>query len=90
MKKIESAKERIKIVTESQPRLLLGPYVLVLATQPQRGAPAVWALPGGTRVDTAACLQIARREGWRRPAQIDVIIRRRMPDLADTRATHGD
>ncbi len=67
---------------EPQTRLVLGPFHLVLATnatKPRAGSPAVWALPGGGRATTAQLLELARRNGWKRPAQIQVTVRRLIP-----------
>ena len=63
-------------VSEQQLRLVVGPFQFVLAAEPDRGKPALWALPGGARATTAQLLDLARRSEWKRPAQIQVAIRR--------------
>jgi hypothetical protein len=65
--------------TEPQTRLVLGPFQLVLEHQQRDGTPALWVLPGGGRATTAQLLVIARRNGWKRPVQIQATVRRRVP-----------
>ncbi len=79
--------------SEPQTRLVLGPFQLVLADKPRAGSPAIWALPSGGRATTAQLLVVARRNAWKRPVQIQVTIRRRVPaDIRHfvSRETHGE
>lgn len=74
--------ERPGFTAEPQTRLVLGPFQLVLAsnaTKPRAGETAIWALPGGGRATTLQLLALARRNGWKRPVQIIVTVRRRAP-----------
>lgn len=73
---------------QQQLRLIVGPLQLVLATPSAVGRPAMWALPGGARASTAQLLALARRNGWKRPVQIEVTIRH-APDTV-SQETHGD
>lgn len=72
------------LLVEQQVRLCLGPIQCVLAAAPRAGASAMWALPGGRYASTEQVLALARRNGWKRPTQIEVTIRRR------AEPTHGD
>lgn len=74
---------------QQQLRLVIGPLQLVLATPSTVGRPAMWALPGGGRASTEQLLALARRNGWKRPVQIEVTIRH-APDTVSQETTHGD
>lgn len=76
-------------IAQQQLRLLVGQLQLVLATPSTVGRPAMWALPGGGRASTEHLLALARRNGWKRPVQIEVTIRH-APDAVSQETTHGD
>ena len=90
--------ERRFLVEEQQTRLIVGPFQFVLTAEPDRGKPALWALPGGARASTAQLLDLARRNEWKRPAQILVTIRRAHDNdirclrasLTVSQETHGE